>query len=296
MDKYEEQHAEFHNDFEMFTAALSFTEAVTGFNSRLLEKDYYCSLILKGLEFNNTNLVFKGGTCLSKVYSDFYRLSEDLDFVIPTPVNVSRSRRRALIDPIKIRFIDQSSIFPELVIEETLQGHNNSRQYIGYVSYKSVISGLFERIKVEIGLRESLIMPMVTRKVKTILQDSFTRSYIIDPFPLTVIDFREAFSEKCRAALSRRDPAIRDFYDILYGVKKLGLQIDDAEFISFVKQKLMVPGSGAINISLERFHALSQQVETELRPVLREQDYSLFNLEESFQLMIDLAVKINDLN
>jgi predicted nucleotidyltransferase component of viral defense system len=127
MDNYEKQHTAFHNDFEMFTAALSLTEAVTGFNSRLLEKDYYCSLVLKSLELYTTNLVFKGGTCLSKVYSDFYRLSEDLDFVISTPVNVSRSRRRALIEPIKSRFIDLSSMYPELVIEESLQGHNNFR-------------------------------------------------------------------------------------------------------------------------------------------------------------------------
>ena len=48
----------------------------------LIEKDYYCSLILNYFFNGDTSLVFKGGTCLSKVYVDFYRLSEDLDLII----------------------------------------------------------------------------------------------------------------------------------------------------------------------------------------------------------------------
>ena len=31
---------------------------------------------------NEASLVFKGGTCLSKVHVDFHRLSEDLDLII----------------------------------------------------------------------------------------------------------------------------------------------------------------------------------------------------------------------
>ena len=38
-------------------------------------------------------LVFKGGTCLAKVYAEFYRLSEDLDFYISTPATATRSQR-----------------------------------------------------------------------------------------------------------------------------------------------------------------------------------------------------------
>jgi predicted nucleotidyltransferase component of viral defense system len=40
-------------------------------------------VLLEYLAAVDEALVFKGGTCLAKVYADFYRLSEDLDFVIP---------------------------------------------------------------------------------------------------------------------------------------------------------------------------------------------------------------------
>jgi hypothetical protein len=42
---------------------------------------------------------------------------------------------------------------------------------------------------------------------------------------------QEAFAEKFRAALSRRDAAIRDFYDIAYAVGNAGIKPDVDEFI-----------------------------------------------------------------
>jgi len=70
-------------DPEIFREALSYSEADKGFTSTLIEKDYYCLLVLQYFFNNETSLVFKGGTRLSKVHVDFYRLSEDLDLIIP---------------------------------------------------------------------------------------------------------------------------------------------------------------------------------------------------------------------
>ena len=79
------------DDCALLRTALTFTESATGFSARLVEKDYYCSLLLHdfALAFQQ-GMVFKGGTCLSKVYADFYRFSEDL-----VSSSQSRSRRRA---------------------------------------------------------------------------------------------------------------------------------------------------------------------------------------------------------
>ena len=81
-----------HEDPELFREAVNYTAACTGFVARLIEKDYFCSIVLQHLA-SVSNLVFRGGTCLSKVHSDFYRLSEDLDFVIPVPVELTRRER-----------------------------------------------------------------------------------------------------------------------------------------------------------------------------------------------------------
>ena len=74
-------HAE---DAALLREAVSYTAAETGFSARLIEKDYFCSVALEYLARECGNLTFKGGTCLSKIHGGFYRLSEDLDFSIPT--------------------------------------------------------------------------------------------------------------------------------------------------------------------------------------------------------------------
>ncbi len=52
-------------------------------NPQVAEKDYALTWALKAIYENEKlakYLVFKGGTCLSKVYAQNYRMSEDLDF------------------------------------------------------------------------------------------------------------------------------------------------------------------------------------------------------------------------
>ncbi len=91
-------------DRDIFREALAHSEAATGFTATLIEKDYYCSLILNYFFNGDTSLVFKGGTCLSKVYVDFYRLSEDLDLIIPVTINTPRNEKRAEMEPVKRMF------------------------------------------------------------------------------------------------------------------------------------------------------------------------------------------------
>lgn len=56
-----------------------------GVRAKQIEKDYVISWVLWGIaqnEFFNNNLVFKGGTCLKKMYFEDYRYSEDMDFTL----------------------------------------------------------------------------------------------------------------------------------------------------------------------------------------------------------------------
>ena len=74
-----------HEDTENFLRVLESTSAQTGFPLLLLEKDYYLTMMLSRINTLEENLVFKGGTCLNKVYYSYYRLSEDLDFTLKLP-------------------------------------------------------------------------------------------------------------------------------------------------------------------------------------------------------------------
>src|SRR5580692_10450349 len=90
----------YHEDSRRFRDALARTASETEFSERLIEKDYYCSLLLKDLEvLFGQGLVFKGGTCLSKVHAEFFRLSEDLDFGMSVKPDASRGNRRQVAAP-----------------------------------------------------------------------------------------------------------------------------------------------------------------------------------------------------
>jgi hypothetical protein len=64
-----------HDDLPMYREAVNATQLATGFAPRLIEKDYFCTLVLEWLCGAAPSLVFKGGTCLAKVHAGFYRLS-----------------------------------------------------------------------------------------------------------------------------------------------------------------------------------------------------------------------------
>jgi predicted nucleotidyltransferase component of viral defense system len=91
-----DQLVRYHEDVELFGDALRFTAAETEFSERLIEKDYFCSVVLADLAAAGLDLAFKGGTCLSKIHSDFYRISEDLDFSISVPTDTRRSARKRM--------------------------------------------------------------------------------------------------------------------------------------------------------------------------------------------------------
>lgn len=54
-----------HEDPNAFRDLLTLTAARTGFLVRLVEKDYFCSVLLQDLAASCPSLVFKGGTCLA---------------------------------------------------------------------------------------------------------------------------------------------------------------------------------------------------------------------------------------
>jgi len=280
-----------HEDQALFLAALGFTAQMTTFPPRLVEKDYFCSVLLEYLTNGGHTLVFKGGTCLAKIHADFYRLSEDLDFVISMAVDSSRADRSKRAKNLK----DIVKALPERLpgfrfhIVESLTGANNSTQYNALIGYPSMISKKEETIKVEVGLREPLLLPKETGMARTLLLNPMTAKPLSEPFALQCMSQREAFAEKFRAALSRREAAARDFFDIDFAVRHLGLQPQDGGLIELIRQKLAIPGNEPVDVSSERLAQLRQQLDTELKSVLREKDFREFDMERAFKIVKDVA-------
>jgi predicted nucleotidyltransferase component of viral defense system len=275
-------HAE---DRALFGEALKYTEATTGFTATLIEKDYHCSLILRRLFQKKGPLVFRGGTCLSKVHAGFYRLSEDLDLVISVTAEATRALRSELADPLKSSFRELAEAIPGLGISEMLRGYNECKQYIGSLEYESAVMRRFQTIKIEVGLREELLRPAVRALAGTIAVNPFTGSPLLPTFAVNAMSLKEAYAEKFRAAVSRIEPAIRDFFDIAYAVRMRVLDPLDPDFLAMVKSKLEIKGNVRQGMSLERRKALDRQVEGQLRPMLRTLDIGEFDLVDTLELV-----------
>lgn len=71
-----------HENKEVFQELVEATAYEFNLQSFQVEKDYYVSLILKSLQEVAPNIVFKGGTSLSKCYSVINRFSEDIDLTV----------------------------------------------------------------------------------------------------------------------------------------------------------------------------------------------------------------------
>jgi predicted nucleotidyltransferase component of viral defense system len=279
-----------HEDVDLFREALRFTAAQSGFTGRLIEKDYFCTVLMAYLDAAaGDDLVFKGGTCLTKVHSELYRLSEDLDYTIPVRSETSRSERSRRVQGVKAALSQVSQLLPVFRVVAPLRGANNSTQYVATVAYSSMISRKDETIKIEVSLREPLLMPIVQGRARTLLLNPVSNTALVSPVSLSNIAKTEALAEKFRAALSRRDVAIRDFYDVDYAVRKGSLMPEADELVSLVKQKLNVPGNDQVNVSDGRLAALRMQIEHQLRPVLREKDFVEFDLDRAFKIGVEMA-------
>ncbi|MDD6826283.1 MAG: nucleotidyl transferase AbiEii/AbiGii toxin family protein [Oscillospiraceae bacterium] len=85
-----------HNDRELFEQLILRTSEALGIKAEIIEKDYYVTLFLKELVSVSPDIIFKGGTSLSKCYHLIDRFSEDIDLNIETETKPSESRRKQL--------------------------------------------------------------------------------------------------------------------------------------------------------------------------------------------------------
>ena len=277
------------DDGDLLLQAIELTARATGFNPRLIEKDYFCSVVLEYLAASDAELTFKGGTSLAKIHGSFYRLSEDLDFSISSPLTASRKERSRRADRLKPVVGDIPRHLPALQIVEPLRGANESTQYNAVVGYESLLDSHVEPIGIEVGLREPTLTTPHQGSSKTMLLNPVNGRPLVDAFPVSCLSYQETMAEKLRAALTRRDVAIRDFFDVDYAVRNGALDIGDRALLDLLRRKLQVPGTAPLDVSPDRIGQLRGQLEAELRPVLREQDFAQFDLERAVGLVDTVA-------
>lgn len=234
-----------HNDRELFEQLILRTSESLGIKAEIIEKDYYVTLFLKELVSVSPDIIFKGGTSLSKCYHLIDRFSEDIDLNIETETKPSESRRKHLKSSI-VSVIDKLGF--TLTNPENVKSRRDYNRYI--IDYPSVLgaSCLKEMLIVETAVYQRAY-PTVRKTAGSLIYDflsangfdDFIRQYSLEPFELNVQSAERTMIDKLYA-LADYYPAgttaehsrhIYDIYKLLSVVeindelKKLAVSVAD---------------------------------------------------------------------
>ncbi|MGM0367990.1 MAG: nucleotidyl transferase AbiEii/AbiGii toxin family protein, partial [Actinomycetota bacterium] len=252
-----------------------FLSSQFAFRPGIIEKDYYITIILNNINsMLSKKIVFKGGTLLNKIYFNYKRLSEDIDFTFIPNVHLnSRGARSRNMKQIKTKMPDFLKKLNLRSPNTNGEGFNNSQQYVFYINYPSVITEKYESIKLEISLRQFPIDKIVQNTVKHFYKDPFTGGDLVPSNKITCLSIKEAVAEKMKAAVTRREPAIRDFYDLWY-ISESYFDFKDPDFIKIFRKKLedeSFTGNFKYNLGLNKksLENLNKQIESMLTPVIK---------------------------
>ena len=280
-----------HKDKKQFIDLINITVRRTGFRAHLLEKDYYLTLILSQINGLSKALIFKGGTCLNKIYYSYYRLSEDLNFSMRLPkYTATRGNRRKIIQPVKDNIEKYAKQFDMRIDGEQNPGRNESKQYIYYLIYKSVIQPTEQIIKFEIGLRFNPIVETEIREVKHKFLHPFTTEPLFNGGKVNCLSLEEIVSEKLRAAALRLTIAPRDFYDLDF-ILRNGFNLADKKVMKLFKKKIEEDGG---NTDLSKYRVNLGRSDKEIKDMRSRIENELFDVltvraRENFDL--DTALK-----
>lgn len=192
-----------HNDRELFEQLILRTSESLGIKAEIIEKDYYVTLFLKELVSVSPDIIFKGGTSLSKCYHLIGRFSEDIDLNIETETKPSESRRKHLKSSI-VSVIDKLGFI--LTNPENVRSRRDYNRYI--IDYPSVLgaSYLKEMLIVETAVYQRAY-PTVRKAAGSLIYDflsanefdDFIRQYSLEPFELNVQSAERTMIDKLYA-------------------------------------------------------------------------------------------------
>lgn len=192
-----------HNDRELFEQLILRTSESLGIKAEIIEKDYYVTLFLKELVSISPDIIFKGGTSLSKCYHLIDRFSEDIDLNIETETKPSESRRKHLKSSI-VSVIDKLGF--TLTNPENVKSRRDYNRYI--IDYPSVLgaSYLKEMLIVETAVYQRAY-PTVRKTAGSLIYDflsangfdDFIEQYSLEPFELNIQSAERTMIDKLYA-------------------------------------------------------------------------------------------------
>lgn len=226
---------------ELFRDIISIVSERKNVTTDIVEKDYYVTMILYLLSQKEIEVIFKGGTSLSKAYGVIDRFSEDIDITFKE--HLGESRRK------KLKYNILKPIAEDLEIEiknwkdiESDKNYNHYDFYYNSVSDNSNFSGLSPFVKLETALM-SYSFPTERRQISNYIYDTLKneepeliKKYNLIPFEMSVQCINRTLEDKIFAVCDyylqgKAQRNSRHLYDIF---KLLNYVEIDEEFVELM--------------------------------------------------------------
>ena len=208
----------------------------------LLEKDLLLTLILAEFEKMDLGkeLIFKGGTLLSRNYLNYHRFSEDLDFIYKESNlirNLTRSARERKVKAFLNIFVPELKKVADALGLDFSTDRSN-KKYCRMLSGRTVYTFKIyysenKFIKIEINFIEKMlgVPEKVSIKAITDFFDSrellFSLGLSYHNFNVLSYPIEEIKLEKYRAILTRNKLKERDLFDLFLIKDSLKINLDD---------------------------------------------------------------------
>lgn len=193
-----------HENKELFRQAVEATSGQMGILQNFVEKDYWVTVVLRALFFAEigSEIVFKGGTALSKCFQMIDRFSEDIDLVVLRRDDESNNRMKT-----KIKTIGKivNDILPEVTIAGLTQKMGMNRKTAH--KYENVFKGDFGQVRDVLVIEATWLgyyEPFTMRQLSSFIAQMMARTgqekiideYGLSPFNVRVLEPSRTICEK----------------------------------------------------------------------------------------------------
>lgn len=242
-----ESHMNLHHDKKLFEQAIRFTADKMKIRSIYVEKDYWVTLALYKIHQNTIgkDVVFKGGTALSKCYKLIERFSEDIDLVVLRNENETDSKLKTKLKEISLAIEDE---LPEIEVYGITRKMGMNRKTAH--SYDKLFKGDFGQVRDFIVLESSWLghhEPYSKRSIQSLIGETLEKDKQIDlvkkfglqAFEMNVLEPSRTICEKIMSLVrfSYSENPIEDLKKKIRHPYDLHQLIIQPEFKNFVESE-----------------------------------------------------------
>lgn len=236
-----------HHDKEAFEELLIGAANELAIPTNIIEKDYYVTIVLKSLSEKLGDMVFKGGTSLTKCYQLLDRFSEDIDISYTAESGIPGEARKRQLKKAVVATMEELK-FPIANLDDT-----RSRRH--YNCYRAAYSSIYDQsgiLKPELVVETYVaLLPFPTTKrlvdnyiyrfLKKINRLDLAKRYELMPFEITTQTVERTLVDKVFAlcdyymqgAIAHHS---RHLYDIYKIVDSIGITDEVVKLIPEVRE------------------------------------------------------------